>query len=86
MTPMQGQPCDARYAAHEATYESCAALSSESLDGRMNECFLASGTCLVSIHPSLYGEPGGLTPSPLVASRITLSLTLSLTLALTLTN
>ena len=54
--------------------------------GWMGGWFLASGTCLVSIHPSLYGEPGGLTPSPLVASRITLSLTLSLTLALTLTN
>ena len=36
MTPMQGQPCAARYAAHEATYESCAALSSESLDGWMD--------------------------------------------------
>ena len=37
MTPMQGQPCDARYAAHEATYASCAALSSESLDGWIME-------------------------------------------------
>ena len=85
MTPMQGQPCDARYAAHEATYESCAALSSESLDGRMNECFLASGTCLVSIHPSPSGAwwahavaVGGVPHNP--------TLTQSLILALTLTN
>ena len=33
MIPMQGQPCEAMYVAHEATYESCAALSSESLAG-----------------------------------------------------
>ena len=55
MTPMQGQPCDARYAAHEATYESCAALSSESLelDGWVDGRSLADGAYLVSIYPSL---------------------------------